>query len=101
MKAETKQAKKDKAYNELVETRRMRSAFHQVEKVLRWDHNLTYSLKAVTDNGMIRRRYIRQALLNHPSVVAIPNKKKTNARFKWDGPPYNANFRGRVPRGGK
>jgi hypothetical protein len=96
-----KQAKKDKDYNILVHTRRMRAALHQVERVLRWDPDLTYSLQDVTANGMIRKRYIREALIEHPHVITVQNKKKTNARFKWNGPPFNANFRGRAPIGGK
>jgi hypothetical protein len=85
-----KQAKKDKDYNILVHTRRMRAALHQVERVLRWDPDLTYSLQDVTANGMIRKRYIREGV---NKIHIVTDMKRTGgwltyrytSLYSWPG----------------
>lgn len=74
----------------LAERRRimfLRAATVLVERVLRYDTTKHWSISDLADQGMIRKRWVREACIESPNIKAVPIKGKT--RFQYASiPPY-------------
>lgn len=70
----------------LAERRRimfLRAATVLVERVLRHDTSRAWSISDLADQGMIRKRWVREACIESPNIKAVPVKGKT--RFQYEG----------------